>query len=276
LRTAPELFQPGKILPVALTIAGSDSGGGAGIQADLKTFAALRVFGASVLTAVTAQNTRGVIASRYLSSSLVAKQLEAVLSDLRPAAVKTGMLGTGGIIRVVVSKLAEAKIKNLVIDPVMVATSGDSLLEEEAVSVLVEKLFPLALIVTPNLAEASRLAGFPVRSRREMARAARIIAGMGPRYVLVKGGHRRRDANDLLYDGEKFYTLASPRMTKEKIHGAGCTFSAAITAALARGESPRAACSAAKKFIMAGLKNPLRPGLGASTVNWAARSRLLI
>ncbi len=271
MRTPPKSPRAAKSLPVALTVAGSDSGGGAGIQADLKTFAAGRVFGASVLTAVTAQNTRRVIASQYLSPSLVAEQLEAVLSDLRPDAVKTGMLGTAGIIRVVARELKAAGIRNLVIDPVMAATSGDSLLEEEAVSVLVEKLFPLALIVTPNLAEASRLAGFPVRSRREMARSARLIGEMGPRYVLVKGGHRRRDADDLFYDGEKVYILASPRLTKEKIHGAGCTFSAAITAALARGASPRQACSAAKKFIRSGLKNPLRPGRGAYTVNWGGR-----
>jgi len=256
---------------VALTIAGSASGGGAGIQADLKAFSALGVYGATVLTAVTAQNTRRVAASFCLSPSLVASQLDAVLSDLRPGAVKTGMLGTAGIIRAVARKLQEAKIGNLVVDPVMAATSGDSLLEEKAVSVLVEKLFPLALVVTPNLEEASRLAGFPVRSRREMARAARLIAGMGPAFVLIKGGHRRRDADDLLYDGEKFHVLASPRLTKEKIHGTGCTFSAAIAAALARGKSPPAACALAKKFIMKGLKNPLRPGRGASTVNWGGR-----
>lgn len=261
----------GRSLPVALTIAGSDSGGGAGIQADLKTFAAGKVYGASVLTAVTAQNTRRVVASRYLSPALVGEQLDAVLSDLRPAAVKTGMLGTAGIIRVVARRLAAAEIKNLVIDPVMVATSGDYLLEADALPVLVKKLFPLALIVTPNLAEASRLAGFPVRSRREMVRAARVIGEMGPRNVLIKGGHRRRDANDLLYDGKKVYIFTSPRMTKEKIHGAGCTFSSAITAALARGASPRAACAAGKRFIVAGLKNPLRPGRGAYTVNWGGR-----
>ena len=270
--STPETIPRGrKLLPVALTIGGSDSGGGAGIQADLKTFSAWKVFGASVLTAITAQNTLRVVKSECLSPALVGKQLEAVLSDLRPRAVKTGMLGTAGIIRMAARKLAEAKIKNLVIDPVMMATSGDYLLEENAVPVLVKKLFPLALIVTPNLAEASRLAGFPVRSRREMARAARIIGELGPRYVLIKGGHRRRDANDLLYDGGKFYLLASPRITKEKIHGSGCTFSAAIAAALARGEPPRAACSAAKKFIMEGLKNPLRPGRGSYTINWGGQ-----
>lgn len=257
-----------KPLSIALTIAGSDSGGGAGIQADLKTFEAFGVFGASVITAVTAQNTRRVLKSFYLPPSLVEKQMDAVISDLKPEAAKTGMLGSAGIIKAVAQKVKKWGLSKLVVDPVMFATSGDSLLEPKAVKILKEELLPLALVVTPNLAEAAQLSGFPVESWQEMQEAARQIRRMGPSYVVIKGGHRPSDANDLFYDGSKMITLSSPVLTGKKLHGTGCAFSAAITAGLARGDSPAAAIKAAKAFMIRALKNPLKPGRGAYTLNW--------
>lgn len=254
-------------LPIALTIAGSDSGGGAGIQADLKTFQVLGVFGTSAITAVTAQNTDRVSGVFVLTPEMVAEQIEAVMEDISPAAVKTGMLGDGAIIEAVVRKVEQYKIERLVVDPVMVATSGDSLLDPDAVVLLKERLLPVALIVTPNLAEAGVLAGFPVNSRPEMEEAARLIRDMGPRYVVIKGGHRKRDADDLVFDGEEMIYLRSRRITNKKVHGTGCTFSAAITAGLARGLSPNEAIAGAKSFIIKALTHPLNPGQGALVAN---------
>ena len=260
----------GKQLARALTIAGSDSGGGAGIQADLKTFSALGVFGTSALTAVTAQDTREVREVFLLSGHLVGAQIDAVCLDIDPTAVKTGMLGGAGIIEMVARKVAEHRIVNLVVDPVMVATSGASLLKSVAVVELKEFLLPRALIVTPNLDEAEVLAGFPVRDRQSMRRAARVIHSLGPRYVVIKGGHRTRDADDLVFDGQKMTFLPSPRLTEERLHGAGCTFSAAITAFLARGFNPPQAIASAKSFMMAVLENPLHPGRGSVVADWSA------
>ena len=254
----------------ALTIAGSDSGGGAGIQADLKTFQALGVFGTSAITAVTAQNTRGVRDVLLLPPEMVAAQIDAVMEDIVPSALKTGMLGEASIIEVVARKVGEYGIERLVVDPVMVATSGDRLLSPEAVGTLRECLLPLTLVVTPNLAEAGVLAGFPVANRREMEEAARVIRGLGPRYVVIKGGHRSRDADDLFFDGEEMTFLRSPRLTKRSLHGTGCAFSAAIAAWLARGESPARAIANAKSFMMKVLKTPLNPGRGSWVANWDA------
>ncbi len=254
----------------ALSIAGSDSGGGAGIQADLKTFFSLGVFGTTALTAVTAQDTRGVRAVSLLSPELVGEQIDAVMNDLAPAAVKTGMLGGAEIIKMVVRKVAEYHITRLVIDPVMVASSGDSLLRPDAEETLKKLLLPAALVVTPNLDEAAILAGFPVSDRRSMRRAARVIHSLGPRCVVIKGGHRLRDADDLFFDGREMTFLPSPRLTGEKLHGTGCTFSAAITAFLARGFAPLAAVADAKGFMIAALENPLYPGRGAAVADWAA------
>jgi len=257
----------GDNLPTALTIAGSDSGGGAGIQADLKTFQAMGVFGTSAITAVTAQNTDRVAGVFVLTPEMVAEQIEAVMEDISPAAVKTGMLADAVIIDAVAGKMEQYNIKQLVVDPVMVATSGTTLIDPNAVGILTDRLLPLALVVTPNLAEAGALAGFPVNSREEMEAAARIIREMGPRYVVVKGGHRERDADDLVYDGEEMNYLRSPRLTDRKVHGTGCTFSAAITAGLARGLSPNEAIAAAKAFIIKALTHPLNPGQGAAIPN---------
>lgn len=260
--------------PKALTIAGSDSGGGAGIQADLKTFAALGVFGTVALTAVTAQDTRGVRAVFLLSPEMVGGQIDAVMNDIAPSAAKTGMLGGAGIVEMVARKAAEHGIANLVVDPVMAATSGGSLMKAGAAEKLKELLLPRALIVTPNLDEAGILAGFPVRDRRSMRRAARVIHSLGPRSVVIKGGHRLRDADDLFFDGREMTFLPSPRLAGESLHGTGCTFSAAITAFLARGLPPRAAVAAAKRFMLAVLKNPLRPGRGLAVADWRAGAAL--
>jgi len=254
-------------LPTALTIAGSDSGGGAGIQADLKTFQAMEVFGASAITAITAQNTRGVKEISLLSPELIASQIEAVMEDISPMAVKTGMLGDGAIIKIVARKVEQYNIELLVVDPVMVSTSGDRLLEPDAIGILKACLLPLALVITPNLAEAEVLAGFPVNSRRKMEEAARAIHEMGPRYVVVKGGHRDRDADDLVFDGDEMTYLRSPRLTDEKVHGTGCAFSAAITAGLARGLPTNEAIVGAKNFIIKALTPPLNPGQGALVAN---------
>ncbi len=252
----------------ALTIAGSDSGGGAGIQADLKTFEAAGVYGASVITAITAQDTEGVKRSFYLPPDLVADQIDAVMDDIAPSAAKTGMLGETGIINAVVAGIKEYGLTNLVVDPVMAATSGDILLDPEAVDVLQGKLLPLALIVTPNLDEASLLAGFEVSDRKSIEAAARSIREMGPRFVVIKGGHRPGDADDYFFDGRTIRRLASPRLTDKKLHGTGCTFSAAIAAGLAQGREPLAAVTGAKAFMNRVLKNPLTPGRGAAVVNW--------
>ncbi len=265
--------RPGQPLPKALTIAGSDSGGGAGIQADLKTFSALGVFGTTALTAVTAQDTRGVGSVFLLSPKLVGAQIDAVMADIAPAAVKTGMLGGAGIVEMTARKVAEHRIVKLVVDPVMAATSGDSLLNDKAAAGLKDLLLPRALIVTPNLDEAEILAGFPVRDRKSMKRAARVIRSLGPRCVVIKGGHRTKDADDLFFDGEKMTFLPSPRLTGETLHGTGCTFSAAITAFLARGFDPPAAVASAKAFMLAVLENPLRPGRGAAVADWSAGGR---
>ena len=233
----------------ALTIAGSDSGGGAGIQADLKTFAALGVYGTSALTAVTAQNTLGVTGVQELSPDMVASQIDAVVSDIGADAVKTGMLANSGIIRVVAGKVNEHGLPNLVVDPVMVAKGGDPLLQEEAVDALRTLLVPLALVVTPNLPEASVLVGYRVATLEQARRAARDIVGMGSRSVVVKGGHLQGDAVDVFYDGNEFREFSSPRVDTTSTHGTGCTFASAIAAGLANGMGVEEAVGQAKAYV---------------------------
>ncbi|HOO77653.1 MAG TPA: bifunctional hydroxymethylpyrimidine kinase/phosphomethylpyrimidine kinase [bacterium] len=254
----------------ALTIAGSDSGGGAGIQADLKTFEAFGVFGTTAVTAVTAQNTRGVEAVVCLEPDFVGAQIEAVARDMHPSAVKTGMLANAGIIREVAARIRSLKLPNLVVDPVMVATSGDRLLEKEAVRTLISELLPLARVVTPNLEEARILAGFPVADAGEMLAAARAIAGFGAAAVVVKAGHGSGPADDLFWDGKSACWLRSPRLTEEPLHGTGCTFSAALAAGLARGLEARAAAEEAKAYMCRAIGFRRRPGAGAATVGWKA------
>src|SRR3954469_18723298 len=207
----------------ALTSAGSDSGGGAGIQADLKTFSALGVYGMSALTAITAQNTLGVTAVFELPPDIVAAQIDAVITDIGTDAVKTGMISNSEIIRVVAAKVREYGLATLVVDPVMVATSGDRLLREDAVTALRTELLPLATVATPNLPEAEVLTGRSVESLADMREAARAIVGLGVRSVLVKGGHLQGDATDVFYDGSQFVELPTCRIETTSTHGTGCT-----------------------------------------------------
>lgn len=233
----------------ALSIAGSDSGGGAGIQADLKTFSAYRVFGLTVLTGLTAQNTTGVHGVQLPPVEFIAAQLKAVAQDIRVDAVKTGMLATGEIIRAVAAGVRDFALPNLVVDPVMIAASGDALMQHEAAPVLREALFPLATVVTPNLDEAGFLVGKKIATEEEMRDAARQIHGMGPAFVLLKGGHLPgASVVDLLYDGREFIRRESGRLPGE-FHGTGCTLSSAIAAGLARGLAVREAVAAAQKYV---------------------------
>jgi len=235
----------------ALTIAGSDSGGGAGIQADLKTFAALGVFGTSVITAVTAQNTREVRAAHDLPAEWIREQTETVLDDFEIAAAKTGMLSSVAIIETVVDVLEERGLKNLVVDPVMISKSGFRLLQDDAVSVLTSGLLPMARVVTPNLHEASLLAGIEIHSLNDMKRAAEKIAATGPRAVVVKGGHAAFAlAVDVLFaDGSLEEIHPDGPVRERSVHGTGCTFSAAIAARLALGDPLRSAVIAAKRYV---------------------------
>jgi len=250
------------LIPKALTIAGSDSGGGAGIQADLKTFSAFRVFGMSVITAVTAQNSVGVQGVENLPPDFVARQIRSVLSDLGADAAKCGMLSTSDIIEAVAGALGEHPIAKLVVDPVMVAKSGDPLLLPEARQALVERILPLALVVTPNLPEAEALAGIPVESRTDMEEAARRIHALGPRYVLVKGGHLKGEALDLLWNGREVTVFSAPRVESPNTHGTGCTFSAAIAASLARGQALGDSIRAAKAYVTKAIREGFTLGRG--------------
>lgn len=258
-------------IPIALTIAGSDSSGGAGIQADLKTFSAFGVYGASVITALTAQNTQGVDAVHRVPADFIQAQLNAVCSDLDVAAVKIGMTGTADAVRAIAEALPEATESPVVLDPVMVAESGASLLEEDAVSALREKLFPLADLVTPNLPEAAKLLGTPVaRDEMEIRAQARSLHEMGPRAVLVKGGHGEgSEAVDILFDGTRYLRLVMPRVDTINAHGTGCTLSSAITACLAHGVAQRDAVFRAKAYITDALKHAdaLQVGQGPGPVH---------
>ena len=239
------------MIPVALTIAGSDSGGGAGIQADLKSFASFGVYGTSVITAVTAQNTVSVTAVEEISPSSIAAQIRAVLEDFPVGAIKIGMLGSPATIRVVARELTGFG-KPVVLDPVMVAKSGDALLREDAVSALVEELAPIASILTPNLPEAARLLGWnPVDSLEEMKEQGLALLGLGPDAVLMKGGHASGDeCHDVLVTREEEpLVLTSRRVHTRNTHGTGCTLSSAIAAGLAHGRKPAAAVEAAHAYL---------------------------
>lgn len=263
------------IPPKAMTIAGSDSGGGAGIQADLKTFAALGVYGTSALTAVTAQNTRGVFAVAEVPEEVVAAQIDVVLEDIGADAAKTGMLSGAGIVATVAERLEAWGLERLVVDPVMVAKGGDHLLQPNAVSALKRKLLPLALVVTPNAPEAAVLAGRPVATRGDAREAARAIADLGPRYVVVKGGHLPGEAIDVVFDGSGFAELSAERVETRNTHGTGCTFASAIAAFLARGMAPEEAMEAAKRYLTEALRASYAVGAGQSGVNhffgWGGR-----
>lgn len=246
---------------IALTIAGSDSGGGAGIQADLKTFHRFGVFGTSVITAVTAQNTRGVASWRAVDPELVRGQLDAVVEDLRPRALKSGMLGDERVVCTVADGIARQKLTQYVLDPVMVATSGDLLLEPSAIDAIRTTLLPLALLVTPNLDETRVLLGEPVRTPDEMADAARALTGMGARAALIKGGHLAGpEVVDVLFDGGEVQEFRRQRIETTSLHGTGCTLAAAIAAGLALGRPLRDAVSDALAFVHRAIATA--PGIG--------------
>jgi hydroxymethylpyrimidine/phosphomethylpyrimidine kinase len=253
-------------VPKALTIAGSDSGGGAGIQADLKTFSAFRVFGMSVITAVTAQNSLGVQGVFNLPPEFVSRQIESVLSDFGADAIKIGMLSTAPIIAAVAAGLRDPAREKIVLDPVMIAKSGDALLQPEARTALLKELLPLALVVTPNLHEAEALAGMPVVTESDMEEAARRILALGPRNVLVKGGHLRDSATDILWNGRDFARFTAPRLASTSTHGTGCTLSSAIAACLARGHALKDAVREAKAYVTAAIREGFQPGVGVGAL----------
>jgi hydroxymethylpyrimidine/phosphomethylpyrimidine kinase len=256
---------------IALTIAGSDSGGGAGIQADLKTFQRFAVFGTSAITAITAQNTRGVTRWEALSPDLVRAQIDAVADDLPPAAFKTGMLGNAAIASVVSTAIRELSLPNFVMDPVMVATSGDVLLENEAIRVIRDELVPQAALVTPNIHEAAILVGESIEDEEAMARAAEtIVTQMGARAALVKGGHLEGDrVVDILYDGD-IRAFRGRKIAGTNTHGTGCTLSAAIAAQLANGESLHAAVRSAIDYVHLAIETAPGLGRGFGPVNHSA------
>jgi hydroxymethylpyrimidine/phosphomethylpyrimidine kinase len=262
-----------RLLPKVLTIAGSDSGGGAGIQADLKTITALGAYGASAVTALTAQNTLGVRAVLAVPAEFVAAQIDAVMEDIGADAAKTGMLGGPAVVEVVADRARRHSISPLVVDPVMLSKSGHALLALDAVDALRRLLLPLADVVTPNMAEAAALAGMPVQGQDDMREAARRIHALGPRYVLVKGGHLKGEPTDLLFDGGAFHAVTRPRVDTPNTHGTGCTYAAAIATGLARGMDVPQAVEWAREALQAALKASLDLGGGCGPLGHAAMAR---
>lgn len=249
-----------------LTIAGSDSGGGAGIQADLKTFSAFNVYGTCAITALTAQNTKSIEGVFNIPSEFVAKQIDAVMNDINPRVWKTGMLANSKIIDVIVDKVKFYKIKSIVVDPVMIAKSGDFLLSQEAKSSLIKKLIQCAYIITPNCQEAEALSGIQINTVEDMKQSAIIIHNMGAKNVVIKGGHLKNNpyAIDIMYDGKTFRELSSRRLKTKNTHGTGCTFASAIAAGVAKRNTVFTAVKNAKKHINVLIKRSsyLRIGYG--------------
>jgi hydroxymethylpyrimidine/phosphomethylpyrimidine kinase len=254
-----------------LTIAGSDSGGGAGIQADLKAITVLGGFGMSVVTALTAQNTLGVQGILEIPIDFVEKQFDSVLSDIGADAAKTGMIPSRDILGVVCRKIKEYRIEKLVVDPVMVAKGGQSLVTDEVREEMINELIPISLVVTPNMPEAEVLSGISVASIDDMREAARIIRNRGARNVVVKGGHLEGEPTDVLYDGRTFHYFRSERFVTDDTHGTGCTFSAAIATGLARGMSVNDSLAMAKEYIGSAIKHSLRIGRGHGPTNHFSR-----
>jgi hydroxymethylpyrimidine/phosphomethylpyrimidine kinase len=250
-----------------LTIAGSDSGGGAGIQADLKTITALGGFGMSVITALTAQNTLGVLGIHEIPADFVAMQFDAVASDIGIDAAKTGMLASMETMRLVAAKVRQYGIEKLVVDPVMVAKGGARLIREDAVEALIKELIPLACVVTPNIPEAEVLSGMKIAGPEDMRTAAAVISKLGARHVVIKGGHLSGAATDVLFDGRRFYDFSTERIATGDTHGTGCTFSAAIATGLAAGKSVHDAVDAAKKYIQEAIRHAWRIGGGHGPTN---------
>ena len=263
----------------ALTIAGSDSGGGAGIQADLKTFQELEVFGMSALTAVTAQNTLGVHAVYPMTAEAVAQQIQAIGEDIGTDAVKTGMLFSAAIIEAVSENLKKYQWKNVVVDPVMIAKGGASLLQQQAISSMKRNLLPIAEFITPNIPEAEVLTGMTIQTPEDKREAAKRLCDLGVKNVVIKGGHdgNESESTDILFDGVEFYNFSSKRIQTKNTHGTGCTFSAVITAELAKGSSVYDAVLTAKNFIQAAIGDQIKIGKGHGPTNhWAYGKRKYI
>lgn len=256
-------------VPIALTIAGSDSGGGAGIQADIKTFSSLGVYAASVITAVTAQDTRRVYGFVEMTPDFVAQQIDAVLGDIGAEAVKTGMLASAPIVEAVADRMKHWGVTNLVVDPVMVAKAGDKLLLDSAVDALKTRLFPLTLVVTPNIPEAEVIVGRELKTWEAIKDAAREIHEMGVANVVIKGGHFENEltATDILYDGEGFRDFSVGWVQTTSTHGTGCTFASAIAAMLAKGENVPTAIAGAKAFVTKALQDAYPIGSGHGPVH---------
>jgi hydroxymethylpyrimidine kinase/phosphomethylpyrimidine kinase len=254
-----------------LCIGGSDSSGGAGIQADLKAVSACGCYGMSVITAVTAQNTLGVQDIYPMSPKFVAQQLESVLSDIGADAVKTGMLPTAGVVQIVVKKIKEYNIDKVVVDPVMIAKGGRSLMQDKAWEALVKKLLPLVFVVTPNIPEAQELAQMKIKSIDEMKKAAALVHKLGANNVLIKGGHlpdsKQSGAVDIFYDGKKYYEFSEKWIDTRNTHGTGCTYASALAAEIARGKNVVAAAEKAKKLVTDAIKNSIKIGAGHGSVN---------
>ena len=250
-----------------LTIAGSDSSGGAGIQADLKTFSALGTFGMSVITAVTAQNTQGVFAVQDISPEVIKKQIEAIFDDIQVDGVKIGMVSQIETIKTIAGELKRYKPNNIVVDPVMVSKSGYHLLNPEAKEILIKELLPLADITTPNIPEAEVITGMSIRNYEDMEKAAEIICSMGARNVLMKGGHLVGDSTDILFDGKDFIYLNTERIDTKNTHGTGCTLSSAIAANLAKGNSIQESVALAKEYITKAIEHSLSIGKGVGPTN---------
>ncbi len=254
-----------KQVPSVLTIAGSDSSGGAGIQADIKTISAHKLFATSVITSITAQNSKGVQAVFDLSVEEVEEQLKAVLADGKPAAVKTGMLGNENLVECVARLLKKARVKNLVVDPVLKSSSGKTLLSKKGVEVLKEKLLPLALLVTPNIPEAEILSGVRIKSPQDRLKAAKVICKLGVKNVLIKGGHAKGSADDFFFDGKRHEVFEGARIGKKDAHGTGCVLSAAIASGLALGMEMSLAIQKGKGWVTEGIANGVggENGLGS-------------
>lgn len=257
-----------------LSIAGSDSGGGAGIQADIKTITALGGYATTAITALTAQNTLGVQSIFEVSASFVGQQIDAIMSDIGTDAVKTGMLMCKDIVEVVCLKIKEYHIKCVVVDPVMLSKNEKYLLSLDAIHALTSKLFPLSLIVTPNIPEAEYISGFKIKNLSHVKDAARFIHRLGPSYVLIKGGHAEESSEmkntmvvDILYDGKSFHFIEGEYIPTKNIHGTGCTYASAIATYLAKGNTPVESVNQAKKFITQGIKKSFNPGKGYGTLD---------
>ncbi|MCS6957209.1 MAG: bifunctional hydroxymethylpyrimidine kinase/phosphomethylpyrimidine kinase [Aquificaceae bacterium] len=256
------------MVPRALTIAGSDSGGGAGVQADLKTFTVLGVYGMSAITSVTVQNTLGVYGVVDMPPHIVYDQIRVVVEDIGVDACKTGMLSNEGIIMAVAKAIREFRLEKFVLDPVMVAKSGDPLLKESAREALFKELLPLAMLVTPNIPEAQEMCGFEIKTLEDMEKACKVIYSYGCSAVIVKGGHREdKDMIDVLYDGQSFEYLRGKYVKTKNTHGTGCTFSSAITAYLAKGYSLKESAKMAKEYLQKAIEHSLPLGKGHGPLN---------